>query len=239
MYMQRWRRCPTHQHNHLTRWPSTTTATSQPTQPPWLVGFILFLFSCFFFFLLINIAIVLCTCNDNYDGWTINTNHLTPRPSTMTAMSQPTQPPWSVGFFFFFFFFLLYYFTNKYCYSLCTCNDDSWPINSTPYTITINDDIWPTSTTTQRWLLTHQLNHTTQLLPWPSTMTATSQPTQPLAQHDDHRRLRRLAKSLRRLSQPQPQAMARSPTGLKQQTDSSQVDHSRNTTTTTTCDDEL
>ena len=106
MYMQRWRRCPTHQHNHLTRWPSTTTATSQPTQPPWLVGFILFLFSCFFF-LLINIAIVLCTCNDNYDGWTINTNHLTPRPSTMTAMSQPTQLPWSVGFFFFFFFFFV------------------------------------------------------------------------------------------------------------------------------------
>ena len=70
-----------------------------------------------------------------------------------------------------------------------------------PYAITINDDIWPTSTTTQRQRLTHQLNHTTQLLPWPSTTTttATSQPTQPLAQHDDHRRLRRLATSLRRL----------------------------------------
>ena len=73
------------------------------------------------------------------------------------------------------------------------------PLTQPPYTITINDDIWPTSTTTQRWLLTHQLNHTTQLLPWPSTMTATSQPTQPLAQHDDHQQLQQLAKSLRRL----------------------------------------
>ena len=59
-------------------------------------------------------------------------NHLTPRPSTTTAMSQPTQPPWSVGFFF---FFLLYYFTNKYCYS---------------------------SMYMQRWRLTHRLNHLTQ-----------------------------------------------------------------------------
>ena len=91
MYMQRCRRCRTHQH-HLIWRPSTTTATSQPTQPPWVVGFFLFLFSCFFF-ILINIAIVLCTCNDDYDGWPINTNHLTPQPSTMTAMSWPRQPP--------------------------------------------------------------------------------------------------------------------------------------------------
>ena len=47
--------------------------------------------------------------------------------------------------------------------------------------------------------LSHQLNHTTQLPPRLSTTTATSQPTQPPAQHDDHQRLRRLATSRRRL----------------------------------------
>ena len=108
---QRWRPCHG-QDNHLVH--ATTTTMSDPaSQPPYIAtinddGHVTantttlisrFLFCLFFscFILLISIATVLCTCND--DGWPIDSttlhqdhhNHLTQWPSTTT--SDPPAPP--------------------------------------------------------------------------------------------------------------------------------------------------
>ena len=105
-------------------------------------------------------------------------------------------------FLFFLFIIFLFYFTNKNCYSSMYMRRQRLThqlnhVTPGPSRPTSYPPAPPRSHRDD--CLSHQLNHTTQLPPRPSTTTATSQPTQPPAQHDDHQRLRRLATSRRRL----------------------------------------
>ena len=176
MYMQRRQRCQTHQHNHLTWRPSTTTAMSQPTQPPRVVGFFLFLFSFFYLFLFIFYFTNKYCYSSMYMQWWLRRlthQHKPPYTATINDDGHVTaktttarQPPYIatinndghvtanatalISRFLFLFIFSCFILLIRIATVLCTCNNDSWPIDSTTL-------------------------------------------------HTDHRRLQRLATSLRRL----------------------------------------